>query len=106
MAEYEIVRHCAPTLAGLKTANMFSAHYDTKEELNRDIRELNKRLRAKGLCVIPFSYKDGRALIYIYRPGKLKEDLMCNIAEQFVMANEAPDDEALAACKALGEALL
>ena len=84
MAEYELVRHCAPTLAGLKTANLFSAFYATKAELDHDIRILNRRLRVKGLRIIPFSYKDGRALIYIYRPKMLQEDLSCSLAENYL----------------------
>ena len=33
MSEDLIVRHCAPTLAGLKTGNMFSASFADEKEL-------------------------------------------------------------------------
>ena len=35
MSEEEIVRHCAPTLAGLKTGNMFSTEYTALGKINR-----------------------------------------------------------------------
>lgn len=84
MIEYDLVRHCAPTLAGLKTANLFSAFYKTKSELNDDIRNLNRRLGEKGLRVLPLSYKDNRALIYVYRPKKLQADLSQKLTEKFL----------------------
>lgn len=37
-------------------------------------RELNKKLCVKGLRILPLRYKNGRALIYVYRPSKLKND--------------------------------
>ncbi|MCR5809005.1 MAG: DUF3793 family protein [Clostridiales bacterium] len=35
MSEALIVRHCSPTLAGLKTANMFNYVYEDEAELCR-----------------------------------------------------------------------
>ena len=84
MVEYELVRHCAPTLAGLKTANLFSVFYSSEEELRTDIRDLNRRLGEKGLRVLPFSYKNNRALIYVYRPRKLAADLSERLTEKFL----------------------
>lgn len=75
MPEELVVRHCSPTLAGLKSANMFSCAYKSRAELNRDIRSLNRLLGKKGLRVIPLRYSGGKALIYVYRPQKLNSDL-------------------------------
>ena len=47
----------------------------TDEELTAEIRRLNSILSCKGLRVLPLKYKDGRALIYIYRPAQLENDL-------------------------------
>ena len=33
MSEDQIIRHCAPTLAGIKTASLFTCPYDSKEAL-------------------------------------------------------------------------
>lgn len=75
MSEDLIIEHCSPTLAGIKTGNLFSVKVTNEEELNRDIRELNDRLRAKGLRVIPLKVTRKYALIYIYRPSRLMKDL-------------------------------
>lgn len=74
MAEEIIIDQCSPTLAGLKTGNIFTVKITTKAELCRDLRALNKKLCPKGLRAIPLRIKDGRALIYVYRPNRLAED--------------------------------
>lgn len=75
MSEELIVRNCSPTLAGIKTGNIFSCSFDNPTELKRDIRELNRSLVKKGLRVLPLKYSEKRALIYIFRPDMLKRDL-------------------------------
>ena len=77
MSEDLIVRHCAPTLAGLKTGNMFSCSFENPREMCEAACELNHRLLSKGVCTVPLKYKDGKALLYIYRPKKLEADMQC-----------------------------
>ena len=38
MSEEQVVRHCAPTLAGLKTGSMFGAWYPSARALREDLR--------------------------------------------------------------------
>lgn len=75
MPDAMIVRHCAPTLAGLKTASMFTCPFQSREEMNRQVSRLNRRLAPKGIRVLPLRYRGGRGLIYLYRPGWLNRDL-------------------------------
>lgn len=75
MSEDLIVRHCSPTLAGLKTANLFAAEYTSEEALRNDLRALNRVLVPKGLRALPLRRENGRALIYLYRPKRLAQDL-------------------------------
>ena len=75
MSEDMIVRHCSPTLAGLKTANLFAAEYTSEEALRNDLRALNRVLVPKGLRALPLRRENGRALIYLYRPKRLAQDL-------------------------------
>lgn len=77
MSEELVIRCCAPTLASLKTANMFTCHYPGVQAMNDSVRLFNRRLRAKGLQVVPLRYQDGVGLIYVYRPKRLHRDL-CN----------------------------
>lgn len=43
MSDEFIIRHCSPTLAGLKTGNLFNCPFQDKEELLLSIRSLNQR---------------------------------------------------------------
>lgn len=71
-----IIEHCSPTLAGIKTGNMFSVKITKETDIYKEIRELNELLREKGLRAIPLKSTDKYALIYLYRPNYLKKDLM------------------------------
>lgn len=121
MSEDLIVRHCAPTLAGLKTGNMFTATFASKTQLDSEVLHLNQILADKGLRVtvlriachaiqnksssqsqnkssrktsIKTSCKHRgthcgkgciRALIYIYRPGRLQSDLDAEEAKDILL---------------------
>lgn len=74
MSEELVIKQCSPTLAGLKTGSLFSCAVASKEEMIIRARELNKMLCAKGLRILPLRYDKGRALVYVYRPTKLKKD--------------------------------
>lgn len=106
MSEELLVKHCAPTLAGMKTGNLFTCSFDGACEMKECVRCWNRILTKKGLRVLPLRFKNDRALIYVYRPKMLSADLKHDIAEDFVICNEAPDADAIAACKELGAALV
>jgi len=80
MSEDHLVRYCAPTLAGIKTGSLFGCPCTCITELRRTIRILNKQLRPKGLRLLPLRFIDGKALMYIYRPSCLQQDLAQNAA--------------------------
>lgn len=84
MTEELIVRHCSPTLAGLKTANMFSCPYEDQETMLKEIRKINRCLEMKGLRLIPLKLLKNRMLLYLYRPERLKEDLSNESAIQIL----------------------
>ena len=75
MSEEMLIRHCSPTLAGIKTANMFTCCFENPEDIKRDIRKLNSMLVKNGLKALPLRFSGNRALIYVYRPTRLTEDL-------------------------------
>ena len=52
--------------------------------MNAQIRSLNRRLRSKGLHVVPLRYRDRVGLIYVYRPGKLSADLSDSTAAKIL----------------------
>lgn len=75
MSEEHLIRHCAPTLAGIKTGSLFPCPCTNPAQLRNSVRKLNKRLRPRGLRLLPLKFSDGKALMYIYRPSGLHSDL-------------------------------
>ncbi|MDD3429197.1 MAG: DUF3793 family protein [Oscillospiraceae bacterium] len=84
MSEELVIRHCSPTLAGLKTGNLFSCSFASSHLLKDEIRQLNKRLVPKGLRVLPLRCRQNKALIYIFRPAKLKKDFTHSLTRQLL----------------------
>ena len=75
MSEEDIIRFCSPTLAGIKPGNLFTVSYDDLEQLQKELDDLARRLSAKGVKILSLRQKQGRALLYFYRPCLLKECL-------------------------------
>ncbi len=75
MSEEMIIEYCSPTLAGIKAGSMFSVRVTEGTDLYEEVRELNNELREKGIRVIPLKKSSKNALIYIYRPDRLRNDL-------------------------------
>lgn len=80
MSEEMILRHCAPTLAGIKTGSLFRCAYTSPVQLREELRRLNRSLTGKGLRVMPLQMGERTALIYVYRPAQLRDDLACHDA--------------------------
>ena len=81
MSEELLIQHCSPTLAGIKTGNLFSCFFDDPNELKNCVRSWNRQLAPKGLRILPMKFDKGRALIYVYRPSRLSADLNRDTAE-------------------------
>ena len=75
MSEEMILRHCSPTLAGMKTGSLFNCPCPDRQKLLCAVKELNRKLVPKGVRVIPLRTTKNKMLLYIYRPQKLKDDL-------------------------------
>ena len=84
MSEDTIVRHCAPTLAGLKTGNIFTVSFHSEQVLDEELQRLEKVLSVKGLRIVKLRVRDGRALIYVYRPRRLQSDLVGHEAREIL----------------------
>lgn len=72
MFEWLLVNHCAPTLAGIKTANLFM--YSGDNALER-LRYWNRMLSKFGIRLTILKQKDNRYLVYIYRVSFLSRVL-------------------------------
>jgi len=87
LLEEKIVEHCAPTLAGLKTANMFNYPCADRDVLASDLAEVNDLLRGKGVCLTVLRYTQKNALVYVFRPDRLLADLADPLARQILTEN-------------------
>ena len=77
MPEELIIKHCSPTLAGIKTGSIFSCVFTDDNDLKESLSELNALLKDRGLRAIPLKYTKGggHAIVYIYRPQMLENDI-------------------------------
>ena len=84
MSEENVVRLCAPTLAGIKTGSLFPCPYECRETLLTEIRRYNQVLVPKGLCLLPLRFTEKSALLYLYRPCDLERDLQDRLATEIL----------------------
>lgn len=107
MPEEMLVKHCSPTLAGMKTGNLFVCGYSSEDEMRDSVRIWNRTLSCKGVRILPLRYHDGKALIYLYRPSRLKGDLSnetaCGILHRCGYAVETPEGCIAQLIRRLGE---
>lgn len=81
MMEELIVKHCAPTLAGLKTANLINCH--DKNAIS-DLEECTRNLSKKGIELTVLSERGNSYLIYVYRKNRLEADLNIDAAKEIL----------------------
>lgn len=75
MLERYLVDYCAPTLANLKTANLFNFTYHSQQELLENLSQWDAELAEKGISLMLLHRTQTNALIYVYRKAKLERDL-------------------------------
>ena len=83
MSEEMLVSYCSPTLSGLKTGSLFSCPCDAKKKMSGEISNFNQKLSKKGIRILPVRISGRRALIYVYRPEKLKQDFLMRKCRRF-----------------------
>ena len=66
MLEKSVIEHCSPTLASIKTGNLFTYKYESEEELWK---------REKGVSLTVLRRSEKKALIYVCRFSSLERDL-------------------------------
>lgn len=85
--ESQLVRHCSPTLAGLKSANLFNFfifRIKDRRSLDECVAAWNRRLNEKDVFLTVLKLDRSRALIYVYRKKMLTEDLRSEATEAFL----------------------
>jgi hypothetical protein len=75
MPEEFIIRHCAPTLAGIKVGNLFSYPACCMQDTIRALAHWNNQLRHKGVRFVLLGCRNSRVLILAYRESFLAKAL-------------------------------
>ena len=78
--EPAVVAHCAPTLARLKVASLFSLVSPCWQTLPQEAAALRAQLAPKGLALRIVPTRNARALCYLYRERQLA-DTLCGAGE-------------------------
>ncbi|MBQ2201619.1 MAG: DUF3793 family protein [Clostridia bacterium] len=84
MSEEAVILHGAPTLAGIKTGSLFRCEYESIEAMRASLREWNRRFSGRGLRVVPLTFENNKALLYLYRPQRLSRDLSDGAASRIL----------------------
>ena len=75
MSVESIIRHCAPTLAGIKVGSLFSCRYEDGTAFVQEVARKNRALNKKGVYFKVLKLKSGIALVYVYRKNQLEQVL-------------------------------
>jgi hypothetical protein len=105
LLEKNLIEYCSPTLASIKTANLFSHPFSSEMELENQLSGLNSQLEGKGISLLCLCRRGDKALIYVYRKAHLQADLSRPEVGTFLQAYGYEDMEAEAALKRLKERL-
>ena len=97
MLEHSLIEHCAPTLAGLKSANLFNYRFHTKEQALIEIQEANLKLNFRGVYIEALSWTTEMVLIYTYRKSHLQRELQQEAA-QYLLSQYGYTDFSVDAC--------
>ena len=73
MFEEQLVKSCSPTLAGLKTGNLFRYMYGENE--SEEVEKCTKELQRKGIDITVMRRDREYTLVYVYRKKHLYNDL-------------------------------
>ena len=79
-----LINHSAPTLAGIKIANIFTYHYDSKKELCERIVFYNKLLGKRGIYLFVLKDFDSKVIVYVYNKEKLKNYIESEEVSKFL----------------------
>lgn len=76
MLERYLIEHCSPTLASVKTANLFTWSFAPEEmPEQQQVRYWNQELQARGISLVVLRVQNQKALMYVCRKQRLQERL-------------------------------
>lgn len=91
MFEELIAYHCAPALAGIKTANIVACQKKKIKNVFEEIDRLNREMNARGIYFHILNENEKRALIIVYRYNILEQYLKSDAISSFLKELGYPD---------------
>lgn len=82
--ETELIGNCAPTLAGLKSANLFRYRYRDADTVFAELSEVNRLLNERGVYVEALCWEPNAVLVYAYRRSHLERELQGEQAREIL----------------------
>ena len=82
--ETELIGNCAPTLAGLKSANLFRYRYRDADTVLAELSEVNRLLNERGVYVEVLCWEPNAVLVYAYRRSHLERELQGEQAREIL----------------------
>ena len=76
MLERYLIEHCSPTLASVKTANLFTWSFAPEEMPEQQVRYWNQELQARGISLVVLRVQNQKALMYVCRKQRLQLSLI------------------------------
>lgn len=98
-----LIEQCSPTLASIKTANLFRVPYPSDLELQAGLDAMREPLRARGISLEVLRKEVDHALLYLYRREHLERDLSKEGVADFLRQNGYEDCSAATAVRRLKE---
>lgn len=105
MIEKYLIEHCSPTLASLKTANLFSVSLDSEHDAYLQLEQWSSLLAPKGIELFIIKKQGGTALVYVFRRAMLQKDLEKPGVAEFLSDYGYSDLDPQAALERLGARL-
>ena len=70
MSEEFVISQCSPTMAGLKTGNLFTCPISSRREFTEDLKNYNARLVPKGVRLLPLRVGEKKCTCLYVPPGQ------------------------------------
>lgn len=75
MFDEYLIKYCAPTLASIKTANLFAYYFQNESDIVKHLDTWNLNFKNKGIELIMLKKQSKYALVYVFRRTRLQNDL-------------------------------
>ncbi len=88
--DYLLGFHCTPTLAGIKCANLFSAHHFISEDVQNNLLRLNQHFNPRGIFLKRMCFCQKNNLILVYNQKLLEQTIFSSCNQKLLRQENYP----------------